>query len=98
MNNHNSDEKLAELSRGLANKHRVVILKILANRPKDDRCMVNNIVEKLPLAQSTVSQHLKVLKQTGWIKGEVEGPGVCYCLKEDMINNYQQLLEGILEL
>lgn len=91
------EEKLAELSRGLANKHRIKILKILASRPEEERCMVNDIVEELPITQSTVSQHLKVLKQTDWIKGEIEGPAVCYCLKKEAVENYKKLFQRALE-
>ncbi|MBI2259590.1 MAG: winged helix-turn-helix transcriptional regulator [Flavobacteriia bacterium] len=44
------------------------------------QCVCNQIVNELPLAQSTVSQHLKVLKESGWLKGEIKGKNICYCL------------------
>jgi ArsR family transcriptional regulator len=49
-------------------------------------------VEVLPLAQSTVSQHLRVLKDAGWVQGEVDGPRVCYCLNPETVERFQQLI------
>ena len=68
---------MAAFSKALSHPVRIQILKILADR---DVCMCGEIVDLLPLAQSTVSQHLKELKEAGLIKGEVEGPKTCYCL------------------
>lgn len=88
-------EKLAELSKALGNPHRLEIIKILNNLPCDSTCMVGSIVEQLPISQSTVSQHLKILKNAGWIKGEIEGPRVCYCLKEGVFDHYNDLLNEL---
>ena len=55
-----------------------------------DRCICGEIVQILPLAQSTVSQHLKQLKAAGLVKGEVEGPRTCYCLDREMLARFKQ--------
>jgi ArsR family transcriptional regulator, arsenate/arsenite/antimonite-responsive transcriptional repressor len=68
---------MASFAKALSHPVRIQILKILADR---NVCMCGEIVDLLPLAQSTVSQHLKDLKEAGLIKGEVEGPKTCYCL------------------
>ena len=69
--------RMAKTARALAHPVRIRILGILAER---DVCICGEIVDRLPLSQSTVSQHLKALKGAGLIKGEVEGPKTCYCL------------------
>jgi DNA-binding transcriptional ArsR family regulator len=86
-------KKLAQLSKGLAHPARVEIVRMLANRPRDAKCVCSDIVEALPLAQSTVSQHLKVLKETGWIQGEIDRPHVCYCLIDGIVEYYVALME-----
>jgi DNA-binding transcriptional ArsR family regulator len=94
----NEDEKLeqlAELAKGLSNPHRLRIIKILAKLPSENQCMVNSIVDQLPIAQSTVSQHLKILKETGWIEGKIDGSRVCYCIKKDVFNKYIMELERL---
>ncbi|BBO69441.1 hypothetical protein DSCA_33710 [Desulfosarcina alkanivorans] len=55
-----------------------------------DRCICSELVQILPLAQSTVSQHLKVLKAAGLITGEVEGPRTCYCLDRQMLERFKR--------
>ena len=90
-----SDEKLASLSKALGHPYRIKILKILAELPPNNNCMVSNLVEELPISQSTVSQHLKILKKAGWIKGKVEGPSVCYCLRPEAYRDYKEMLEKL---
>ena len=90
-------KKLAQLSKGLAHPARVEIVGMLANRPSDAKCVCGDIVDALPLAQSTVSQHLKVLKETGWIKGEIDRPRVCYCLVNGIVEYYVTLMEQCLK-
>ncbi len=68
---------LADVAKALSHPARIRILKILNDM---DYCMVGNIVENLPLAQATVSQHLKELKRVGLITGEIDGPKICYCV------------------
>ncbi len=90
-------KKLAEMSKGIAHPARVKVVSMLAKRPPDAKCVVGDIVGALPLAQSTVSQHLKILKEAGWIQGEIHRPRVCYCLIDGIIEYYIALLERCLE-
>ena len=90
-------KRLAELSKGIAHPARVEIVRMLANRPPGARCVCGDIVDALPLAQSTVSQHLKVLKETGWVQGEIDGPRVCYCLVDGIIEYHMALMKRSLE-
>ena len=71
------ENRLAKYAKALAHPARIAILKFLSNQQS---CMCGDIVEELPLSQSTVSQHLKELKEAGLIKGEIEGAKVCYCI------------------
>src|SRR3954463_3618700 len=71
------EQELAEFAKALSHPARIAILKVLAQR---NECICGEIVEVLPLAQSTVSQHLKELKNAGLIDGSVEGPRSCYCI------------------
>ena len=73
------ENKLAKYAKALAHPARIAILNLLANKAT---CQCGDIVEELPLSQSTVSQHLKELKEAGLIKGEIEGAKVCYCIDE----------------
>lgn len=75
------DIHLAEIAKALAHPARIAILKYIA---KQSACICNDIVEELPLSQSTISQHLKALKNVGLIAGEIDGPRTCYCLNEDL--------------
>src|SRR6476660_5989343 len=73
------ENKMAKYAKALAHPARIAILKLLASK---NTCQCGSIVEELPLSQSTVSQHLKELKEAGLIKGEIEGARVCYCIDE----------------
>jgi DNA-binding transcriptional ArsR family regulator len=73
----NTDVDLANLAKAIAHPARIAILRILVKR---NSCVCGDLVDELPLAQSTISQHLKALKNAGLIKGEVDGPSVCYCI------------------
>lgn len=73
------DNRLAKYANALSHPARIAILKFLM---KNQECICGDIVNKLPLSQSTVSQHLKELKAAGLIKGEIEGKKVCYCIDE----------------
>lgn len=70
-------DALAALAWAVAHPIRVRILKLLLER---ESCVCGELVELLPVAQSTVSQHLKIMKEAGLIQGEVDGPKVCYCV------------------
>ncbi|MEM6522440.1 MAG: metalloregulator ArsR/SmtB family transcription factor [Bacteroidota bacterium] len=75
-----SQNEIATLTKVLGHPARIAILEYLASR---NSCVCGDIVEELPLSQSTVSQHLKELKNTGLIKGAIEGPSVCYCIDKE---------------
>jgi DNA-binding transcriptional ArsR family regulator len=85
--------QLAELAKALSHPARIKILKILLDK---NVCMCGDIVELLPLAQSTVSQHLKELKGVGLIAGEIEGPRICYCLNMKMIQKAKDYFNRLL--
>lgn len=71
------EQDLAAFAKAISHPARIAILKVLALR---NECICGEIVEVLPLAQSTVSQHLKALKDADLIQGTVEGPKSCYCI------------------
>jgi predicted transcriptional regulator len=71
------EQDLAAFAKAIAHPARIAILKMLAQR---NECMCGEIVDVLPLAQSTVSQHLKELKKAGLINGIITGPKSCYCI------------------
>lgn len=88
------DNKIAKYAKALAHPARVAILQLLI---KKQACICGDIVDELPLSQSTVSQHLKELKESGLIKGEIEGVKVCYCIDEkewEAARSYLQALFG----
>lgn len=85
------DARLAKMLKALGNPVRFQIIKTLAER---QACITGEIVETTPLAQSTVSQHLKVLREAGLIHGEVEGPATCYCLNPDGIRWLKEQIEN----
>lgn len=87
-----ADEELAALAKAVGHPARVQILRLLAQR---DKCVCGDIVDELPLAQSTVSQHLKVLKDVGLIRGDVDGPRVCYCLEPRALRRLKALVGGM---
>jgi len=76
------DQRLAAMLKALGNPVRFQIMQVLAEK---QTCITGEIVEFTSLAQSTVSQHLKVLREAGLITGEVDGPATCYCLNEKSI-------------
>ena len=71
------EQELADFAKALSHPARIAILKLLAQR---NECICVEIVDMLPLAQSTVSQHLKELKTAGLIDGAIDGPRSCYCI------------------
>ena len=84
--------ELAGLAKALGHPARVAIIEHLA---KVDSCVCGSIVDKLPLAQPTVSQHLKELKNAGLITGTIEGNSICYCLDKDAWTRLLALLTPI---
>jgi len=81
--------RLADVAKALSHPARIRILKILADK---NVCICGELVDGLPLAQATVSQHLKELKRVGLIQGEIEGPKTCYCLSRDFITRAHESL------
>lgn len=79
------EQSLAAFAKALSHPARIAILKVLADR---NECICGEIVEALPLAQSTVSQHLKELKNAGLIKGTIEGPKTCYCINWETLQQF----------
>jgi predicted transcriptional regulator len=75
--------KMAILAKAMGHPARIAIIEHLINSPS---CVCGDIVDELPLSQSTVSQHLKELKTAGIIKGTIEGPSVCYCINDEVWN------------
>ena len=71
------EERLIQVMKALAHPARMQIVRYLSENPQ---CITGDIVDALPLAQATVSQHLKVLREAGIICGTIEGPAMCYCL------------------
>ena len=90
------EQELAEIAKALSHPARIAILKVLAQK---NECICGEIVDVLPLAQSTVSQHLKELKNAGLIEGTVDGPRSCYCINwkefEKFSNNIGALFLGL---
>jgi len=87
-----ADRELAALAKAVGHPARVAILRLLARK---NACVCGEIVDELPLAQSTVSQHLKVLKAAGLIQGEVDGPRICYCIDPRTLRRLKVLVAGL---
>ena len=87
-----ADEELATLAKALGHPARVQIMRLLVRR---EACICGDIVDELPLAQSTVSQHLKVLKEAGLIRGEIDGPRICYCVEPRTLRRLKALVGGL---
>ena len=86
------DETIAALCRALGHPHRVHILRFLLSQ---QRCFAGEIAEQLPVAASTVSQHLRQLRDAGLIEGEVDGPRRCYRVNPTAIHTLKLLLEAL---
>ena len=87
-----ADEELAAMAKAVGHPARVQILRLLTRR---DACICGDIVDELPLAQSTVSQHLKVLKDAGLIRGDIDGPRVCYCVEPRALRRLKALVGSL---
>ncbi len=86
------EKELALLAKALSHPARIKILKVLLEKKN---CVCGQIVDLLPLAQSTVSQHLSELTNAGRIKGEIEGPKTCYCLNEETLEKAKSAFTGL---
>lgn len=83
---------LADLAKALSHPARIKILKVIND---SNSCMCGEIVDRIPLSQSTVSQHLKELKKAGLIVGEIEGPKICYCLNGKTMLEAKNMFEKL---
>lgn len=86
------DNKLAKYAKALSHPARVAIIRLLIEKRA---CICGDIVEELPLSQSTVSQHLKELKDAGLIKGDIEGVRICYCIDEAEWEQAKSYISGL---
>lgn len=84
--------EFAALAKALGHPARLTIVRLLIER---DECIAGDIVNELPLAQSTVSQHLKQLKSAGLVRGEIDGPRVCYCIEPAAIALLKKYVEAL---
>ena len=89
-----AQNELAVLTKALGHPARIAIIQFLI---KSKSCVCGDIVDELPLSQSTVSQHLKELKTAGLIKGDIDGPSVCYCIDEKAWNKASKLIGDLFE-
>lgn len=89
-----TQNELALLTKALGHPARIAILQFLI---KTKSCVCGDIVDELPLSQSTVSQHLKELKNAGLIKGDIDGPSVCYCIDEKAWNKAKKTIGDLFE-
>lgn len=88
------DNKIAKYAKALGHPARIAILRLLV---KNESCFCGDIVDELPLSQSTVSQHLKELKDVGLIKGDITGRSVCYCIDEKVWEEAKECLSVLFE-
>jgi ArsR family transcriptional regulator, arsenate/arsenite/antimonite-responsive transcriptional repressor len=92
--NYSEEELLiAKFAKALSHPARVAIIKLLLEKKS---CICGDIVEDLPIAQSTVSQHLKELKESGLIKGNIDGASICYCVDTDVLQKANDILNKVL--
>ena len=87
-----ADEGLAVMAKALGHPVRAGIVRLLA---RQDRCMYGELADILPLSKSTVSQHLKALREAGLVRGEVEGPRACYCIDPAGLRRLKQLVAAL---
>ena len=88
-----SQNELAEMAKAIGHPARIAILQYLS---RQDNCVCGSIVDEIGLAQATVSQHLKALKQAGLIQGTVSGAKTCYCINPTAIEKLRQNLNTLL--
>jgi ArsR family transcriptional regulator len=74
------DDTLAAMAKAIGHPARIAILRLLAHR---ETCVTGDVVAEFPLAQSTVSEHLRILREAGLVQGEIEGPRTRYCINAD---------------
>ncbi|MEZ5015038.1 MAG: metalloregulator ArsR/SmtB family transcription factor [Chitinophagales bacterium] len=89
------DNKVAQYAKALSHPARIAIMRYLL---RSNACVCGDIVDQLPLSQSTVSQHLRELKNAGLIKGEIEGVTTCYCVDMKEWEKARNILTQFLEI
>lgn len=87
-----NQNEIASIFKALAHPARIAIIEFLL---KNDKCICGDIVDELPLAQATISQHLKELKNTNLIKGTIEGTAICYCLNQEVFTELSERINII---
>ncbi len=88
-----SQNEMAEMAKAIGHPARIAIMQYLSQQPN---CVCGSIVDEIGLAQATVSQHLKALKNSGLIQGSISGVRTCYCLNPKMINKMKEQLNDLL--
>ena len=83
------DEKLAAYAKALGHPMRVRIMRLLA---RQGTCQTGSLVELMPVAQSTVSEHLRILREAGLVIGEIDGPRRCYCINPEGLDTARRML------
>ncbi len=87
-----NQNRIAKLAKAIGHPARIAILEVLL---KKNSCICGDIVEELPLSQSTVSQHLKELKEAGIIQGDIDGASICYCINEKIWKETQSIFNEL---
>jgi ArsR family transcriptional regulator len=85
--------RFASIAKSLGHPARIAIIEYLLTA---NTCVCGDIVNELPLAQATISQHLKDLRESGLIKGEIEGKNTCYCINPDTFDEFKIIFEGLI--
>ena len=88
-----AEMQIAKFAKALSHPARVAIMQLLIQKQS---CVCGDIVDELPIAQSTVSQHLKELKQAGLIKGNIDGASICYCVDIEVLQTAKDILNQFL--
>ncbi|MCP4205377.1 MAG: winged helix-turn-helix transcriptional regulator [bacterium] len=86
------EKRLVRMFKALGNPIRFEIMKFLLTHPG---CITGDLVDHLPIAQATVSQHLKVLRDAGWIEGKIQGPATCYCIVVEHVEWFRERVSAV---
>ena len=87
-----TDDDLATMSKALGHPVRVQIMRLLRAR---DTCVTGDLVGELPLAQSTVSEHLRILREAGLVQGEIDGPRTHYCINRERLAAFKESVDSL---
>lgn len=89
-----TQNRIAKMAKAIGHPARIAILEVLLKR---NTCICGDLVDELPLSQSTVSQHLRELKEVGLIRGEIEGTSICYCIDEKVWKEAQKTFSKLFD-